>query len=113
MAFQCRMVKAMRRTAGRRFAAAESFWNRGRAGVDCGPGRGRIATRPCMKLFRWENVRQLRELLRETAPPPDQMALRLQTVERDVILPVKACCILIVIYNLFVSPWFDNVALPQ
>ena len=66
-----------------------------------------------MKLFRWENVRQLRELLRETAPPPDQMALRLQTVERDVILPVKAAFILILIYNLYFSSWFENVSLPQ
>jgi len=66
-----------------------------------------------MKLLNWENIRQLRELLRETSPPPDQMAIRLQTVERDVILPVKACFILILIYNLFFSPWFDNVALPQ
>ena len=66
-----------------------------------------------MKLFRWENVGQLRELLRETAPPPDQMALRLQTVERDVILPVKAAFILIVIYSLYFSSWFENVSLPQ
>jgi signal transduction histidine kinase len=66
-----------------------------------------------MKLLSRENFRQLRELLRETTPPPDQMALRLQTVERDVILPVKACFVLILAYNLFVSPWFDNVALPQ
>ncbi len=66
-----------------------------------------------MKLFSWESIRQLRELWRETTPPPEQMALRLQTVERDVVLPVKACFILILIYNLFFSHWFDNVALPQ
>src|SRR5437868_8256540 len=66
-----------------------------------------------MKLLSWDNIRQLRELLRETTPPPDQMAIRLQTVERDVILPVKACFVLILIYYLFFSPWFDNVALPQ
>lgn len=66
-----------------------------------------------MKLLSWENVRRLRELLRETAPPPEQMAQRLQTVERDMVLPVKACFILILIYNLFFSHWFDNVALPQ
>ena len=78
---------------------------RGRA-VESGLGKQ-------MKLFSWESIRQLRELLRETTPPADQMALRLQTVERDVILPVKACFILILVYNLFFSPWFDNVALPQ
>jgi signal transduction histidine kinase len=66
-----------------------------------------------MKLFSWESIRQLRELWRETTPPPEQMAQRLQTVERDVVLPVKACFILILIYNLFFSHWFDNVALPQ
>jgi len=66
-----------------------------------------------MKSFTWDNIRQLRELLRETTPPQEQMAVRLQTVERDVILPVKACFILILIFNLFFSSWFDNVALPQ
>lgn len=66
-----------------------------------------------MKLISWESIRQLRELWRETTPPPEQMAQRLQTVERDVVLPVKACFILILIYNLFFSHWFDNVALPQ
>lgn len=66
-----------------------------------------------MKLFRWEKLGQLRQLLRETTPPPDQLALRLQTVERDVILPVKAVFILILIFHLYFSNWFDNVNLPQ
>jgi len=41
------------------------------------------------------------------------MALRLQTVERDVILPVKAVFILILIYHLYFASWFENLALPQ
>ena len=43
-----------------------------------------------MRLFHWPIVQRLRELLRETAPSPTEMAGRLQSVERNVILPVKA-----------------------
>lgn len=66
-----------------------------------------------MKRPRWELPGQLRQLLRETAPPPDRLALRLRTVERDVILPVKAVFILILVANLYFASWFENVSLPQ
>jgi signal transduction histidine kinase len=67
-----------------------------------------------MKPFHWNAVRKLRDLLKETAPPPEQMALRLRLMERDVILPVKAVFVLILIYNLYFSRWFEgDVALPQ
>jgi len=39
------------------------------------------------------------------------MALRLQTVERDVILPVKAVFVGILCYSFFFSRWFEDVAL--
>jgi signal transduction histidine kinase len=73
-----------------------------------GLGRARA-----MKALRWPLWRQLKDLLDETSPPPEQMALRLKTVERDVILPVKAVFILILFYNLYLSRWFDDVTLPQ
>ena len=93
---------------------ADWLWNRGRFPLGWGPAQVEFGPPVrSMKLLSWDKIRQLRELLRETTPPPDQLALRLQTVERDVILPVKACFILILIYNLFFSTWFDNVALPQ
>jgi len=66
-----------------------------------------------MKLLRWETLQKLRELFEETAPPPDQMAFRLRTVERDIILPVKAVFIVILAYSLYFSRWFDEVALPR
>jgi len=67
-----------------------------------------------MKRFRWSTIQKLRDLLQETAPPPEQMALRLRLMERDVILPVKAVFVLILIYNLYFSRWFEgDVALPQ
>jgi signal transduction histidine kinase len=63
--------------------------------------------------FRWQTLQRLRELLEETSPPADQMALRLRVMERDVILPVKGVFVLILIYNLYFSNWFEDVTLPQ
>jgi signal transduction histidine kinase len=65
------------------------------------------------KKLRWQTWQRLRELLEETSPPAEQMALRLRVMERDVILPVKGVFVLILIYNLYFSNWFEDVALPQ
>lgn len=70
--------------------------------------RRRVLCRPPMKRFRWQTIRKLRDLLEETAPPPEQMALRLRLMERDVILPVKVVFVLIMIYSLYFSPWFEG-----
>jgi len=43
----------------------------------------------------------------------EEMANRLRMMERDVILPVKAVFVLILVYNLYFSSWFEDVALPQ
>src|SRR4030095_9837772 len=76
-------------------------------------GTGERRTRN-MKPFRWPFLRELKDLLEETAPAPEQMSFRLKTVERDVILPVKAVFILILLYNLYFSKWFEEgVTLPQ
>jgi len=67
-----------------------------------------------MKRFRSQTILKLRALLEETAPPQEQMARRLRLMERDVILPVKGVFVLILIYNLYFSRWFEgDVALPQ
>lgn len=58
-------------------------------------------------------TRQVLELLKETAPPAEQMATRLRLIERDVVLPVKAVLALILLYYIYGSVWFDDVALPQ
>ena len=63
--------------------------------------------------FRWGTWQRLRDLLEETSPPAEQMALRLRVMERDVILPVKGVFVLILIYNLYFSSWFEDVTLPQ
>src|SRR5262245_66073263 len=65
------------------------------------------------KRFRWQTWQRLRQLLEETSPSAEQMALRLRIMERDVILPVKGVFILILIYNLYFSNWFEDIALPQ
>jgi signal transduction histidine kinase len=66
-----------------------------------------------MKPLQWPTIEKLRDLLKETAPPSEQMVQRLRIAERDVILPVKGVFILILVYYLYFSSWFDDVALPQ
>lgn len=61
--------------------------------------------------FRWSSFWNLRELLRETAPAREEMALRLKTVERDIVLPVKAVAIAILMYSLYRSRWFVDQSL--
>jgi signal transduction histidine kinase len=65
------------------------------------------------KFLTGARLRQLRGLLEETAPSPRDMALRLQAVERDIILPVKAVVIGILFYNLYFSRWFDELFLDE
>ena len=74
-----------------------------------------INVRPAqrMKASSWQSVRKLRELLEETKPSPKEMAARLRTVERDVVLPVKAVFIALLLYNLYFANWFEDASLPQ
>jgi signal transduction histidine kinase len=66
-----------------------------------------------MKLLRWQTLSRLVDLLKETEPPPEQMALRLQAVEKDIILPVKFIFAALLSYSFFVSRWFEDLALPR
>src|SRR2546421_2266470 len=66
-----------------------------------------------MKLQIGANLQKLRELLRDTAPAPEQMATRLRSVEKDVILPVKAVFIAILLFHFYFSRWLENMALPR
>src|SRR5687767_401156 len=66
-----------------------------------------------MTSFFHKPLKQLRGLLDETAPSPAEMAMRLQSIERDIILPVKAVVVGILFYNLYFSRWFEDVTLPQ
>jgi len=66
-----------------------------------------------MKPLRWSSFAPLLDLLQETAPPSEQMALRLKSMERNVILPVKGVFVLIITYYLYFSSWFEDISLPQ
>ncbi|MBL9166373.1 MAG: GHKL domain-containing protein [Verrucomicrobiales bacterium] len=51
---------------------------------------------------RWrDNARKLIELVRDIHPPPEQQALRLRSVEQNIILPVKTLLVLIVSWYVF------------
>src|SRR6267142_3156105 len=46
-----------------------------------------------------------------TIPPPDQPQLiyRIRRMERDIILPVKAAAIAMLLYSFYFSPWIGRV----
>src|SRR5205085_11387446 len=67
---------------------------------------------PYTTLFR-SNLQKLRELLRDTAPTPEQMAARLRSVEKDVVLPVKMAYMAILLYFFYFSRWFEEMAVPS
>lgn len=66
-----------------------------------------------MKLQIGPNLQKFREMLRETAPTPEQMASRLRSVEKDVVLPVKMAYIAILLYFFYFSRWFEQMAVPS
>ena len=66
-----------------------------------------------MKAINWQSLRKLREALREAAPPPEEMAIRLKKVERDVVLPVKAVFLGILSYDFYFSRWGSDLSLPR
>src|SRR5438477_9889847 len=67
-----------------------------------------------MKSLRWPAFQKLRDLLEETAPEPEQMRSRLLTIERDIILPIKAVVVGILLYSgLFFPHLFVDVTTPR
>lgn len=66
-----------------------------------------------MHLIRWPSFQELSELLRDTAPTPAQLSLRLRTIERDIILPVKAVVIGMMSYSLYHTRWFQDQMLER
>src|SRR5687767_2957672 len=55
---------------------------------------------------------RFRDLLHETAPSQTEMSFRLQSVERDIILPVKAAVIGVLLYSFYYTKWFEDSAIP-
>lgn len=67
-----------------------------------------------MKFNRWPAFQKLRDLLEETAPEPEQMLSRLLTIERDIILPIKAVVLGLLLYSgLFFPHLFVDVTTPR
>jgi len=67
-----------------------------------------------MKLNRWPAFQKIRDLLEETAPEPEQMLSRLLTIERDIILPIKAVVVGLLLYSgLFFPHLFVDVTTPR
>src|SRR5437868_5568923 len=67
-----------------------------------------------MNLSRWPAFQKLRDLLEETAPEPEQMRSRLLTIERDIILPIKAVVVGLLLYSgLFFPHLFVDVTTPR
>ena len=63
-----------------------------------------------MKIF--QTFGRFRDLLHETAPSQAEMSFRLQSVERDIVLPVKAVVIGVLLYNFYYTKWFEDSAIP-
>ena len=63
-----------------------------------------------MKIF--QTFGRFRDLLHETAPSQAEMSFRLQSVERDIVLPVKAVAIGVLLYNFYYTKWFEDSAIP-
>src|SRR5437763_11519710 len=67
-----------------------------------------------MKSSRWPAFQKVRDLLEETAPEPEQMLSRLLTIERDIILPIKAVVVGLLLYSgLFFPHLFVDVTTPR
>src|SRR2546428_6048377 len=67
-----------------------------------------------MNLSRWPAYQKLRDLLKETAPEPEQMRSRLLVIERDIILPIKAVVVGLLLYSgLFFPHLFVDVTTPR
>src|SRR5712692_11953968 len=67
-----------------------------------------------MNLSRWPAYQKIRDLLEETAPEPEQMRSRLLTIERDIILPIKAVVVGLLLYSgLFFPHLFVDVTTPR
>ena len=61
-----------------------------------------------MKFFDWEYFKKMGRLLATDSPEPAQQAERVATMQRDVVLPSKAGVLLVVLYYIFYSGWFDD-----
>jgi len=67
-----------------------------------------------MNLTLGPGLQKLRELLKETAPEPEQLLSLLLTVERDIILPIKAVVVGVLLYSgVFFPHLFRDATTPR
>jgi signal transduction histidine kinase len=59
--------------------------------------------------FPTQTFQRLQDLLRPTVPDPAQQLFRLKTIERDIILPIKALYIGILIYHFYLTQWYGEM----
>jgi signal transduction histidine kinase len=61
----------------------------------------------------WSTVQKLLRLLDAPSEDPVQRASRIQTVEADIVLPIKGLLIFILTYYFFYAEWFDRPDSPR
>ena len=61
--------------------------------------------------FHTQTLNRFKELLRPPPPDPAQQLFRLKSIERDIVLPIKALYIAILIYYLYLTPWHGETVL--
>lgn len=65
-----------------------------------------------MSLLRWQNIKKLPRLLDLRMPDEEQQLSRIRLMERNLGLPIKGAVLVVLIYYLFFSHWFDRVTGP-
>ena len=58
--------------------------------------------------FPTQTLQHFQELLRPTTPDPAQQLFRLKAIERDIILPIKALYLAILVYYFYLTPWYGE-----
>ena len=59
-----------------------------------------------MKQGRWQWLERLFALMEIPAPDPPRLLRRIEIMERDILLPLKAVAIVIIFYSFVSTPWF-------
>jgi signal transduction histidine kinase len=58
--------------------------------------------------FPTQAPQHLRDLLRPTTPDPAQQLFRLKAIERDIVLPIKALYLAVLVYYFLLTPWYGE-----
>lgn len=64
-----------------------------------------------MKVLSWQIFRKWPRFLATEAFDPEMQEFRIRTMERNISLPIKAMVMVVLVYYLFFSRWFDDVGI--